>query len=90
VGTPCDLLLTNAHVLTMDDRFTAYRRGSVAIGGGSLLAIGDIATQYEPADTIDCLGRVVMPGKLELTPTMVRRLQAAYDGSPTISGWMSG
>jgi 5-methylthioadenosine/S-adenosylhomocysteine deaminase len=59
---PCDLLLTNAHVLTMDDQFTMYATGAVAIAGGKILAVGTIDTEYEPLDTIDCRGRVVMPG----------------------------
>jgi 5-methylthioadenosine/S-adenosylhomocysteine deaminase len=60
--TPCDLLLTNAHVLTLDDRFTAYEPGSIAIAAGRILAVGAIDAEYAPAETIDCRGRVVMPG----------------------------
>ncbi len=60
--TPCDLLLTSAHVLTMDDRFTVHTPGSIAISGGGILAVGNIAEQFEPVETIDCRGRVVMPG----------------------------
>ena len=60
---PCDLLLTNAHVLTMDEQFTRARAG-----------IGRHRRQRDsrgrrhrratttPAETIDCRGRVVMPG----------------------------
>ena len=59
---PCDVLLTNAHVLTMDDRFSVYEPGSVAIGGHAILAVGDVAAEYEATETIDCAGRVVMPG----------------------------
>lgn len=59
---PCDLLLTNAHVLTMDERFTAYASGSIAIRDGAILAVGHIDAQVEPVDVIDCQGRVVMPG----------------------------
>jgi 5-methylthioadenosine/S-adenosylhomocysteine deaminase len=59
---PCDLLLTNAHVLTMDDQFTVHAPGSVAIGAGRILAVGNIGTEYDPLDTVDCGGRVVMPG----------------------------
>jgi 5-methylthioadenosine/S-adenosylhomocysteine deaminase len=58
----CDLLLINAHVLTMDERFTAYQPGSVAIGGDRILAVGDASADYEARETIDCRGRVVMPG----------------------------
>jgi 5-methylthioadenosine/S-adenosylhomocysteine deaminase len=60
--TPCDLLLTNAHVLTMDEQFTVHAPGSVAVGAGRILAVGDVGSAYEPLDTIDCRGRVVMPG----------------------------
>jgi 5-methylthioadenosine/S-adenosylhomocysteine deaminase len=59
---PCDLLLTNAHVLTMDEAFTVHAPGSIAIGAGEILAIGGIDSQYEPLDTVDCKGRVVLPG----------------------------
>ncbi len=60
--TPCDLLLTNAQILTMDERFTVHARGVIAISGGAIVAVGDIAGDYEPLETIDCKNRVVMPG----------------------------
>jgi 5-methylthioadenosine/S-adenosylhomocysteine deaminase len=60
--TPCDVLLTNAHVLTMDAQYAVHPRGSVAIGGSSILAVGDIEAEYEPSETVDCGGRIVMPG----------------------------
>jgi 5-methylthioadenosine/S-adenosylhomocysteine deaminase len=60
--TPCDLLLTNAHVLTMDDRFTVHRGGAVAVSGAAILGVGDIQEQFAPVETLDCGGRIVMPG----------------------------
>jgi 5-methylthioadenosine/S-adenosylhomocysteine deaminase len=62
MSTPCDFLLTNAHVVTMDESFTVHALGSVAVGGRTILAVGDVGSEYEPAETIDCRGRVVMPG----------------------------
>jgi 5-methylthioadenosine/S-adenosylhomocysteine deaminase len=63
MATPCDLLLTDAHVLTMDEQFTAYAAGSIAIAGGRILAVGALdAAAYDAVETIDCRGRVVMPG----------------------------
>ena len=63
MGNPaCDLLLTNAVVLTMDPQFTVHRRGSVAVTGDAIAAVGPGALAYDAADTIDCGGRVVMPG----------------------------
>jgi 5-methylthioadenosine/S-adenosylhomocysteine deaminase len=60
--TPCDLLLTNAHILTMDEQFTVHARGALAITGGQIVAVGPIAGDYAPSETIDCKERVVMPG----------------------------
>src|SRR6185436_9496258 len=59
---PCDLLLTNAHVLTMDEEFTVHASGSVAVAGGAILAVGALGSDYDAAETVDCRGRVVMPG----------------------------
>src|SRR5262249_22174371 len=58
----CDILLTNAHVLTMDERFTTYRTGAVAIQGNVIVAVGAIDAEYQARETVDCRGRVVMPG----------------------------
>src|SRR5258707_14575950 len=60
--TPCDLLLTNSHVVTLDESFTVHAPGSVAVAGRTILAVGDVAAEYDATETIDCNGRVVMPG----------------------------
>lgn len=59
---PCDLLLTNALILTMDEHFTLYPSGAVAITGDSIVAVGDVANDYTAKQTLDCGGKVVMPG----------------------------
>ena len=60
--TRCNVLLTNAHVLTMDAAYRVHVSGSIAIAEGDILALGDIEAQFEADETIDCRGRVVMPG----------------------------
>jgi 5-methylthioadenosine/S-adenosylhomocysteine deaminase len=60
-----DLVLTNAHVLTMDDSFHAYPDGAVAIAGDSILAAGptaELRASYPAAQTADCEGKVLLPG----------------------------
>lgn len=62
---PVDLLLTNAVVLTMDEKLTQYEPGAVAIKGNSLVAVGtesDLLDQYLASEIIDCQGKVLMPG----------------------------
>jgi 5-methylthioadenosine/S-adenosylhomocysteine deaminase len=58
----CDLLLANATILTMDEAFTIHTSGGVAVAGDSIAAVGPDAPGWTAAETIDCGGRVVMPG----------------------------
>src|SRR5262245_53091058 len=58
----CDVLLTNATVVTMDERFSLYRSGGVAIAADRVVAVGPDALSYTASDVVDCRGRVVMPG----------------------------
>lgn len=61
----CDLLLTNALVLTMDEASTQYPAGAVAVTGDRIVAVGperQLAAEYTPRQTLDCGGKVVMPG----------------------------
>jgi 5-methylthioadenosine/S-adenosylhomocysteine deaminase len=58
----CDVLLTNAFVVTMDEQFTLLPSSSVAVTGNAIVAVGDSASDLRGAETVDCRGRVVMPG----------------------------
>ena len=58
----CDLLLSNANVLTMDESYTSYPAGAVAIGGDTIVAVGEAAQAYTARRTIDCGGRALLPG----------------------------
>jgi 5-methylthioadenosine/S-adenosylhomocysteine deaminase len=62
VMTSCDVLLTNAAVLTMDDGFTIHPSGSVAIAGDTIVAVFPDGPRIEAAEVVDCGGKVVMPG----------------------------
>lgn len=62
---PCDLLLTNAIVLTMDSDFNRYAPGAVAISGDRIVAVGaekDLTAAYAAKQTLDCGGKVLLPG----------------------------
>jgi 5-methylthioadenosine/S-adenosylhomocysteine deaminase len=61
----CDLLLTNAIVLTMDADFNRYTPGAVAVTGDRIVAVGpetELTTAYAPKHTVDCGGKVLLPG----------------------------
>ncbi|MCS6993716.1 MAG: amidohydrolase family protein [Anaerolineales bacterium] len=60
-----DILLTNAHILTMDEEFRQYRRGALAVQGDSIVAVGpqeEVTTQFTASQVLDCGGKVLMPG----------------------------
>ena len=59
------ILLTNAIVLTMDDAFTQYEPGAVAVQGDQIAAVGreaDLLGRFPGAEIMDCGGKVLMPG----------------------------
>lgn len=59
-----DLLLVNAHVLTMDPSYRIFVHGAVAIRAGGILAVGEEAElrgQIEAREVMDCGGRILMP-----------------------------
>jgi 5-methylthioadenosine/S-adenosylhomocysteine deaminase len=60
-----DLLLVNAIVLTMDENFTYFEPGAVAVSGDSILEVGlesELRRSYEAGEIVDCQGKVLMPG----------------------------
>ncbi len=86
----CDLRLTNATVLTMDQRFTIHRRGSVAISGDAIVAVGADANGYSAAETIDCRGRVVMPGLVNAHTHVPMTLLRGLADDLRLDVWLMG
>ncbi len=58
-----DLKLTGADVI--DGTGTPARRADIAIGGGRIAAIGDLG-DLEAAATLDCSGRLITPGFIDI------------------------
>ena len=87
---PCDLLLANATVLTMDQKFTMYRSGRVAIAGDRIVAVGPDADAYDAGATIDCLGRVVMPGLVNAHTHVPMALLRGLADDLRLDVWLMG
>ena len=86
----CDLLLTNATVLTMDAQFTVHRSGAVAIAGDSIAAVGPAAYACNAAATIDCAGRVVMPGLINAHTHVPMALLRGLADDLRLDVWLMG
>lgn len=60
-----DLVVVNARVVTMDEKFSLFDPGAVAVKSGKIVAVGrsaDIAKRYTAASTYDARGSIVLPG----------------------------
>ena len=85
----CDLLLTNATVLTMDEAFTIRRNGAVAVSGDTIAGIDD-GRQWHAAETIDCGGRVVMPGLVNAHTHAAMALLRGLADDLRLDVWLMG
>ncbi|MCH7667101.1 MAG: amidohydrolase [Acidobacteria bacterium] len=63
-----DLIVKNAHVLTMDASRTAYEKGVVAVRGDTIVAVGGpgLLGRYQAEIVIDAGGDIAMPGMINL------------------------
>lgn len=86
----CDLLLTNATVLTMDERFTMHRGSGVAVTGDSIVAVGADALGMSAAETLDCHGRVVMPGLVNAHTHVAMTLLRGIADDLRLDVWLMG
>jgi 5-methylthioadenosine/S-adenosylhomocysteine deaminase len=60
-----DMLVSGAHIVTMDDQWTLLEDGTVAIDRGLILDVGkteELLEKYQPHQRLDAPGQVVMPG----------------------------
>jgi 5-methylthioadenosine/S-adenosylhomocysteine deaminase len=86
----CDLLLTNATVLTMDEQFSLYGSSGVAIAGDSIVAVGPDALRLTATETIDCRGRVVMPGLVNAHTHVPMSLLRGLADDLKLDVWLMG
>lgn len=60
-----DLILKNAIVVTMDEKFHIFEPGALAVNGDQIIAVGqedDLLAAYDANETIDCGAKVLLPG----------------------------
>ena len=90
---PADLLLVNAHVLSMDDEMNQYRPGAVAIRGDSILAVGaeaEIKANYSAPESLDCGGKILMPGLVNAHTHIPMTLLRGLADDLRLDVWLMG
>jgi len=88
-----DILLTNAHVLTMDEKLNQYNPGAVAVMGDSIVAVGfeaEIKKEYKGHETLDCGGKVLMPGLVNAHTHVPMTLLRGLADDLRLDVWLMG
>ena len=88
-----DTLLSNALVLTMDGDLTQYSPGAVAVKGDSISAVGtedEIKNKYSAQETIDCNGKVLMPGLINAHTHVPMTLLRGLADDLRLDVWLMG
>ena len=98
---PCDLLVRNAVVITMDAQRRVFSRGAVAVCGLSIVDVGterDLLARYRPARVLDAGGAPVHPGFIDAHIHIVHGtgrgvfadVMAAAGDRVTFADWKAG
>ena len=86
-------ILTNALVLTMDDKFNIYEPGAVAIKDFNIIDVGPIEkieASYKADEIIDCGGNVVMPGMINAHTHVPMTLLRGLADDLRLDVWLLG
>ena len=88
-----DLLLVNAIVLTMDENFTYFEPGALAVSGDSILDVGlesELRQSYAPDEIVDCEGKVLMPGLINAHTHVPMTLLRGLADDLRLDVWLLG
>jgi 5-methylthioadenosine/S-adenosylhomocysteine deaminase len=89
---PADLLITNARVVTMDEKFSLYDPGGIAVTGGKIVAVGPSAAiqkSHTGKTRFDARGSILMPGLVNThTHAAMNLLRGIADDLP-LDKWLT-
>lgn len=88
-----DIILINAHVLTMSQTYQRFNPGAVAIKGQSIVAVGaqgDIMSSWNAPEIMDCSGKVIMPGLINAHTHVPMTLLRGLADDLRLDVWLMG
>jgi 5-methylthioadenosine/S-adenosylhomocysteine deaminase len=88
-----DIILKNAILLTMDANLTMYEPGAIAIQADHILAVGDesdICDRFTSTQTIDCRGKILMPGLINAHTHAAMTLLRGLADDLRLDVWLMG
>lgn len=86
-------ILSNAYVLTMNSELAQYPHGAIAIDKDSIVAVGpqtEILKTYSADETVDCGGRVLMPGLVNAHTHVPMTLLRGLADDLRLDVWLMG
>ena len=88
-----EIIIKNSILLTMDANLTIYEPGAIAIQGDQILAVGleaDICQHYTSGYSIDCQGKVLMPGLINAHTHAAMTLLRGLADDLRLDVWLMG
>ena len=88
-----DILFQNAYVICMDDEFTQYKNGAVAVLDDHIQAVGnsnELEGSYSAKEVIDCRGKVLMPGLVNAHTHVPMNLLRGLADDLRLDVWLLG
>jgi len=88
-----DTLFINALVLTMDENFSQYLHGAVAVKGDSIIAVGneeELKEEFSRQEVIDCGGKILMPGLINAHTHVPMTLLRGLADDLRLDVWLMG
>ena len=82
-------LFTNVTALLMDEGFTTLRGGYVAVDGANISYVGPDRPAGNFDETIDCTGKVMMPGFVNCHTHIPMTLMRGYGGGYDLHTWLN-
>ncbi len=89
----CQLILKNAHILTMNEALHQYSLGAIAIHEGKIVALGDeqdILSAWVAEEIVDCGGKVLMPGLINTHTHIPMSLLRGLANDLRLDVWLMG
>ena len=89
----CATILKNAHILAMDEQSNQFEPGAIAIKDGKIAAVGyqhEILAEWQAEETIDCGGKVLMPGLINTHTHIPMTLLRGLSNDLRLDVWLMG
>lgn len=88
-----DLILKNAVVLSMNDEYSIFDPGALAVKNDSIMAVGnqsEILDQFQADQVMDCEGKILMPGLINAHTHVPMTLLRGLADDLRLDVWLMG